>query len=164
MVWWCSCEMRHAGMWDQRKYHVSVCVCVKVRQHTPPHTWISLNAAPSPGELLSKAPLVLTSLSFSLTRAKSQDPLAHLPDSSCVNVCMTIASLLGHKDLHSLYWAWERKYTCNSTRTLKVTRSVKPLHFCSDPFLCPEPKQGSLQTVLKLIVHSSTMQNNSIFD
>jgi len=22
---WCSCEMRHVGMWDHRKYHVSVC-------------------------------------------------------------------------------------------------------------------------------------------
>lgn len=82
-----------------------------------------------------------TSISFSLTRAKSQDPLAHLPDSLCVNVCMTIAglaaSLLSHKDLHSLFWAWERKYTCNSTRTLKVTRSVKPLHFCSGSLPLP---------------------------
>lgn len=89
-----------------------------------------------------------TCLSFSLTRARFQDPLAHLPDSLCANVCMTIAglaaSLLSHKDLHSLLWAWERKYTCNSTRTLKVTRSVKPLRVCSDPFLCPKPKQGSL--------------------
>lgn len=133
-----SCEMRHAGMWDQRKYHVSACVCACMcGESTHPSSHLNKPERRSiPRWAPQRDASGFTALSFSLTCARSGETLAHLPDSLCANVCMTIAGLAASFLSRRDFCTPSSQPGKGSTPVIlaglsRLQRSVKPLHFCS---------------------------------